>query len=226
MKKIQLIGSVRLHVKVGFKSGRIKENKARRVANIAWDCLLPPVVKGFVEPNPAFWKKMLALIGLTEQSFRANNVFQNHQALARLEEFKQIMTFYEGLADKELSRRLITDDEYEKLRTTALSFMAAPFSGNDVPHPDSGLVALIADLHTDTVGNQILYEATGEPYVMIAFIDNEKSPRLVVGLAFNHYEFSEGTGTRLSDEDWKKRVYETPAALPRKPFFYSSLLPN
>jgi hypothetical protein len=152
-------------------------------------------------------------------------VFQNHAALSRLQEFKQIITFYEGVAENELNAQPISDDEYEKLRTTALSFMAAPLSGSDVPHPDSGMVALIADLHTDTLEKKILYEATGEPYLMIAFVDNENSPRLAVGLAFNHYEFSEGTGPRLSDEDWKKRVYETPAALPQKPFFYSSLLP-
>jgi hypothetical protein len=187
---------------------------------------LPPIVKGYVEPNLAFWKKLLALIDHTERSFRANNVFQNHAALSRLQEFKQIMTFYEGLAEKELSAKPITDDEYERLRTTALSFMAAPLSGSDVPHPDSGMVALIADLHTDTVENKVLYEATGEPYLMIAFVDNESSPRLTVGLAFNHYEFSGATGIRLSDEEWKKWVYETPAELPQKPFFYSLLLPR
>jgi len=185
---------------------------------------LPPVVKGFIEPNLDFWKRLVALISQTEQSFRTNNVFQNHTALSRLQEFKQIVTFYEGLAQKELKGQAITGDEFEKLRVTQLSFMAAPFSGSDEPHDDSGQVALIADLHTDAVENKVLYEATGEPYLMIAFVDNESSPRLVVGLAFNHYEFSERNGTRLTDEDWKKRVYETASSLPLKPFSYHALL--
>ena len=187
---------------------------------------LPPVVKGFIEPNLDFWKKLIALISRTEQSFRTNGVFQNHTALSRLQDFKQIVAFYEGLADKELQQQPITNDEYEKLRVTQLSFMAAPFHGTDEPHEDSGQVALIADLHSDAVENKVLYEATGEPYLMIAFVDNESSPRLVVGLVFNHYEFSEGIGTRLTDEDWKKRVYETTGSLPLKPFFYRALLPK
>ena len=187
---------------------------------------LPPVVKGFIEPNLDFWKKLIALISRTEQSFRSNNVFQNHTALSRLLDFKQIVTFYEGLAEKELQQQPITNDEYEKLRVTQLSFMAVPFHGTDEPHEDSGQVALIADLHTDAVGNKVLYEATGDPYLMIAFVDNESSPRLAVGPAFNHYEFNEGIGTRLTDEDWKKRVYETNPSLPLKPFFYRALLPK
>jgi hypothetical protein len=187
---------------------------------------LPPVVKGFVEPNLPFWRKLLALIGRTEASFRANNLFQDRAAFSRLQDFDKIVALYEGLADKELRGQAITEDEYEKLRTTQLSFIAAPLDGTDVPNPDSGKVALIADLHTDAAAGRILYEGTGEPYLMIAFVDNENSPRLVVGLAFNHYEFSEGFGTRLTDEDWKNRVYDTGSALPPKPFWYSSLLPK
>jgi hypothetical protein len=187
---------------------------------------LPPIVKGFVEPNLAFWKKLVALIDRTEQTFRANNVFQNHSAMPRLQEFKKIVSFFAELAEKELQGKALTDDEYEKLRTLELSFMAVPFGNSDQPHEDSGKVALIADLHTDAVGNKVLYEATGEPYLMIAFVDNENSPRLVVGLVFNHYEFTGNTGTRLTDEDWKKLVYETPSSLPIKPFSYSTLVPK
>lgn len=186
---------------------------------------LPPVVKGFVEPNMDFWSKLLMLIDANKQMFNANNVFQNHTALSRLQDFKGIVSFYQGIAQKELNGQPITEDEYEKLRDTDLSFMADPFGGEVDIDPNTGKVALVADIHTDAVDGQILYEGTGKPYLMLAFVNNENSPRLVVGLAFNHYEFTGLLGgQRMTDEDWKTKVYDDPSSLPQKSFWYQSLI--
>jgi hypothetical protein len=186
---------------------------------------VPPVVKGFVEPNMDFWSKLLTLIDTNKQMFNANNVFQNHTALPRLQDFRNIVSFYQGIAQRELNGQPITEDEYEQLRNTNLSFMADPFGGETDIDPNTGKVALVADIHTDTVDSQILYEGTGKPYLMLAFVNNENSPRLVVGLAFNHYEFTGPLGgQRMTDEDWKKKVYDNPSSLPPKNFWYQSLM--
>jgi hypothetical protein len=186
---------------------------------------LPPVVKGFVEPNMDFWSKLITLIDANKQMFNANNVFQNHAALSRLQDFRNIVAFYQGIAQKELNSQPITEDEYEQLRNTDLSFMASPFGGETDIDPDTGKVALVADIHTDVSSSQILYEGTGKPYLMLAFVNNENSPRLVVGLAFNHYEFTGPLGgQRMTDEDWKTKVYDNPSSLPPKNFWYQSLM--
>ena len=83
---------------------------------------------------------------------------------------------------------------------------------------------LIADLHTDALTQQILYEATGEPYVMLVLMGNEGTVRLAVGVAYNHYEFAGPLAGRYTDADWQGRVYENRAPLPEKNFWYKSLV--
>jgi hypothetical protein len=184
---------------------------------------IPPVVKGFVEPNMVFWNRFNELLDRTEQFFVKNDLLKDRTPLARLQEFKKISIFYSDLAKKELQGQPISDDEYEKLRTTNLSFMAEPFNA-DAPDENSSKVALIADIHTDALKGKILYEATGKPYLMLAVVSNEQTPRIVASLVYNHYEFIDNLEKRLTDENWRKSVYGKTNKLPPKNFWYQSLL--
>ncbi|MDD2680625.1 MAG: DUF3160 domain-containing protein [Patescibacteria group bacterium] len=184
---------------------------------------LPPVVKGFVEPNLVFWQRFNLLLNRTEQLFNDNNLFTNQSAAERLSEFKKISLFYADIAEKELRSQAISDDDYERLRTVKLTFMAQPFEALD-PSESSYQTALIADVHTDMLKNQILYEATAKPYLMLAIVANENLPRVVAGLVYNHYELTDPIGKRLSDESWRQQVYQTSETLPTKNFWYQSLL--
>jgi len=184
---------------------------------------IPPLVKGFVEPNLEFWNRFNKLIDSTELLFEDNNLFADQSAKERLSQFKKIVTLYTGVAEKELRSQTISDDDYEALRTTKLAFMAQPFEAVD-PTETSGQTALIADIHTDMLKGQILYEATAKPYLMLAIVGNENSPRVVAGLVYNHYELTDPIGTRLTDENWRNRVYKDNSLLPAKNFWYDSLL--
>lgn len=182
--------------------------------------VIPPVVKGFVEPNLEFWQRFNTLLAKTDQLFNDNQLFVNESARDRLHQFMDISSFYEGIAKQELAGTPISDDNYEKLRVTKLSFMAQPFEPLD-PTETSGQTALIADIHTDALTSQVLYEATGKPYLMLVLVGNEASPRLTAGFAYNHYELTGALGKRLSDEDWRAQVYG--GQLPAKNFWYESL---
>ena len=184
---------------------------------------LPPLAKGFVEPNLEFWNRFNKLIDKTTLLFEDNHLFENQAAKERLSQFKKIVTLYTKIAEQELRSQVISDDDYETLRTTKLAFMAQPFEAVD-PTETSGQTALIADIHTDMVQNQILYEATAKPYLMLAIVGNENSPRVVAGLAYNHYELTDPIGSRLTDENWRNRVYKDNSLLPAKNFWYDSLL--
>jgi hypothetical protein len=184
----------------------------------------PPVPKGFVEPNLVFWQTLQRLVAYTSAGYHKYNLFPLElEEHGRLQEFKRQVEFYTSMAVKELRGQPLTEAEYEKIRTKELSYMAEPFDYHSGEYKDlrSGL---IADVHTDLFKNQVLYEATGEPYVMLALVGNESQTRLTIGVAFNHYEFTGPLTTRYTDADWQARVYETPKKLPPKNFWYGDLL--
>lgn len=202
-----------------------KQSYAELGGGGAEDTAKPPIAKGLVEPNVLFWRKLENLVNYTQQLFEKNNLFQDHSAAERLTEFSGIVESLKILAEKELKGEPLTEEEYEKIRTLRLAFMGDPFDSAEQADETTGRVALVADIHTDAVGGDILYEATGEPYLMLTLVANEGSPRVVIGVVFNHYEFTAPLGgKRVTDEDWKEKVYEKPEDVPPKNFWYDSLL--
>lgn len=180
---------------------------------------VPPIVKGFVEPNLEFWNRFTALLNRTDKLFTDNNLFKNQSAKERLDQFKATTALYTKLAEQELRSEPISDDDYETLRTTKLAYMATPFETVD-PTETSAQTSLIADIHTDMVKNKILYEATGKPYFMLAIVGNENSPRVVAGLVYNHYELTSNIDKRLTDETWRNTIK---SMILTKNFWYDSL---
>jgi hypothetical protein len=184
----------------------------------------PPVPRGFVEPNLAFWQTLQQLVAYTSAGFRKYHLFPMElEEYGHLQRFKRQVEFYTSLAVKELRGQPLTEEEYEKIRTQQLAYMAETFEAISGEREDlrSGL---IADVHTDLFKEQVLYEATGEPYIMLALVGNEGRTRLTIGVAFNHYEFTSPLTTRYTDADWWHRVYETPKTVPPKNFWYGDLL--
>jgi hypothetical protein len=185
---------------------------------------MPPVPKGFVEPNLAFWENLGRLVDYVEAGYRKYGLFKNDlEEYGHLHRFKEAVAFYASLAAKELQGIPLTEAEYEKLRTEPLSYMAEPRDPNVILEEKDRRAGLIADVHTDVVQGKILYEANGEPYVMLVLVGNEHTARLALGVAFNHYELTGPLATRYTDADWQSRVYEHPADLPEKNFWYKSL---
>ena len=185
----------------------------------------PPVPRGFVEPNLPFWLELRRLVDYTCAGFAKHGIFESELTEnGRLGRFKKQVDFYADLARKEFTGEEITPEEYEGLRTYTLSYMAEPFEESAVFEEKDKRSALVADIQTDTKTGRVLYEAIAQPYVMIVLVGNENHPRLTVGAAFNHYEFTRPSDGRLSDSEWQQTVYDNTADLPPKNFWYSGLL--
>lgn len=188
---------------------------------------VPPVVKGFVEPNMDFWYRLQRLVTYTRQGFEENDLFSDQ--LYKIEMLEEAVDFYTMIAEKELKGEQITEAEYETLRTKSLEWIAAPMDemGDPIMDAEEKRTAMIADIHTDTIKSQILYEGLARPYIMIAYVANEGSPRLTTGLTFNHFELTGPLGgERYTDESWEEWVYDNPSQMPEKNLWYHRLFVN
>jgi len=186
----------------------------------------PPVPKGFVEPNLPFWYALQRLVHFASEGFKKHRLLERErEQYGHLGRFQKQVDFYAGLAEKELLGIQITEEEYESLRTYSLGYMAEPLdAAESFRDPEDRRSGLVADIFTDKMTGRILYQGTGEPYIMLALVGNENSPRLTLGIAFNHYEFTGPIDVRLTDADWQAKAYDNPNALPPKNFWYKELL--
>jgi len=100
-----------------------------------------------------------------------------------------------------------------------------PDTGEEGP----GRTALVADIFTsvsNTHGDNVLYEANGQYMLMLALVGNERSPRLVTGVVFSHYEFLKPLDRRMTDQEWQGVVYKGQGEMPPKNFWYDALMPG
>jgi hypothetical protein len=182
----------------------------------------PPVPKGFVEPDMEFWTRMLALSQLTEDGLASRGLLED-DIKGRMDDFITNLKFYQSIAQKELTNAKITDDEYEQLRTNFynVSGLIMPFDGEEIQEKDKK-PDIIADIATDAAKNQILYEATGNPLLMLVFVSDQGAPRLTLGVTYRQFELTAPLGgNRLTDDDWRTKVDN--GDLPPTPFYYQDL---
>ncbi|MBF0543961.1 MAG: DUF3160 domain-containing protein [Candidatus Riflebacteria bacterium] len=183
----------------------------------------PPCPKGFVEPNLPFWNELQRLVDYTNSGLKKLKIQESErEEYGRLNHFQKKVEFFRTFAEKELAGETISTEDYEKLRLTTLSQLASPYDSLDYTDEDRRS-ALIADIHTDATKGKVLYEANGEPCFILALVGNENTPRLTIGVEFNHFEFTGPLTTRMSDQTWQEQVYKKADALPKKNFWLEGL---
>jgi hypothetical protein len=83
--------------------------------------------------------------------------------------------------------------------------------------------AIIADVHTDALKSQILYEADGIPnYIYVAVKDNNGT-RLTKGLVYSYYEFTNPLRQRLTDATWQQWNYSSTVKMLKMPDWSTEL---
>ncbi len=175
---------------------------------------LPPAVKGYVEPDLTFWNRIITLAETTERGLKDRNVFPQEFEY-KYKAFIDSAIFFKQIAEQELQNQKISDDDFEKLRTISLNLrqVVSPIGNQELTEKEKR-AGIIADIHTDAIHEQVLYEATGKPFIIYAVVKDTNGARLTRGAVFNHYEFTDSLDERLSDEDWQTKVYDGQGQLP------------
>jgi len=76
---------------------------------------------------------------------------------------------------------------------------------------------IITDVHTDIGGDlpvsrpaSVLNVGTALPRLMVVTVDSCQGPRAYAGVVSTYTEVLEEGLTRLTDDEWKSRVYDAP----------------
>jgi hypothetical protein len=201
-----------------------KQSYAERGGGGDTDIPLPPVVKGYVEPDVTFWNRLTSLAemtqtGLTQRGLMPEDFSHRYKILV------ESLQFFKDIAGQEAANQTISDDDFEKLRTINFSLerLTEALPGEELTTKERR-AGLIADIHTDAVHGQILYEATGKPFIMYVAVSDVNGTRLTRGLAFNHYELTDALERRLTDEDWQAKVYDGKSSLPAGDYWSQDLI--
>ena len=185
---------------------------------------IPPVPKGYVEADGVFWSRITELAKMTAGGLKIRNLMPEYFG-ERYDSFIAECEFFNQFSDQELRNETISDEDFEKLRQSGHVFesLTAPLPGEELTDKERR-AGIIADIHTDAVTGQILYEATGKPYVIYTAVKDANGDRLTRGLVYNHYELAGPLTERYADEDWQAKVYDGQGALPAADEWSSDLV--
>ncbi len=166
--------------------------------------------RGYVEPNPAVFLRLASLAKATREGLEARELLSETDAdsLKRLE---TLSSSFATMAEKELAGLLLTDDEYDLIRSYGGQlehFWREAVHDIFQPHRSqvSGLpAALVADVATDPNG-LVLEEATGYIDAIYAAVPVDGKLRIAKGGVYSYYEFTWPIDDRLTDAKWREML--------------------
>jgi hypothetical protein len=172
----------------------------------------PEPPRGWVEPNPEAYARLLALARMTRDGLDSRGLLTENTAtnLARLDD---LLVFLQEAAQQELAGKPLTEDDYYRIRfyggeLEAITLAAAdPEEGEGMPFFDEDdQAALVADVATDPNG-YVLEEAIGRIFnIYVVVPDGRGGLQIARGGVFSYYEFSWPMNDRLTDESWREMV--------------------
>ena len=183
-----------------------------------------PVVKGYVEPNVAFWKKSIELLDQTSKCFERYGLMTPRTKNITLC-MKEQARFLLAMSEKELEGKVLADEEYDQLKYIGATFenisvelIRNPeqrlYEWNAVQGPERN-VALIADVYTANTDNNpqksILYAGVGQADELYVVVEVQGYLYLMRGSVLSYRELTRPYGEqRMNDEEWQQQLEQQP----------------
>ena len=170
----------------------------------------PPEPKGYIEPNPVFFKQLSLSIDQMLGQLKGSD-FITEEYLDKFTLFRELAHKAEAIAQKEVSGELVTREDYRWIENVGDSFdstLLLPRDANVIADPSYLQMALIADVASDAVEGRVLEDGTGAPQRIIVLVkDASGGTRLTVGYVYSWFEFA--AMKRWNDFEWKKIIYSS-----------------
>ncbi len=168
--------------------------------------------RGYVEPNPEAFARLLALTRMTQEGLAEQGILTD-QSRWRLSELEETLIFLLRVAEDELAGTPLSEDDYARLkmfggwleRMTLAAADTEPDSHSNVFSEDEQ-AAIVADVATDPNGF-VLEEATGRIFeIFVVVPDGQGGLVLARGGIYSYYEFPWPMDDRLTNEAWRAMI--------------------
>lgn len=183
-----------------------------------------PIVKGYVEPNTAFWKKA---IGLTETmtAFFEKYGLTTERVTTTTQSLRDQAEFLLAVSEKELRGEELTEQEYNSIEIIGATFENISLDlirekdqylqGWDNVESADKEISVVADVYTANSENNpkqsILYEGVGPAYEIYVVVEIGGYLYLTRGAVFSYREFERPLyEQRMTDEEWQQKLKEYP----------------
>jgi hypothetical protein len=167
----------------------------------------PP--KGYVEPNPEAFARLLALAQMTHSGLEDRGLLDD-TTRGNLDNLIDELQFLLEISLKELNGTTISDEDYWRIQyfggwLEAMTIAAADPPADDVGHNylEDQKSALVADVASG-YGNA-LEQGVGYP-TPILVVSPLAPYHLTLGAVFTYYEFIVPANERLTDEAWREML--------------------
>lgn len=183
----------------------------------------------YVEPNMDFYIALNKLLKDTVENVDFNSMGKEYKD--KFQKLAEMSNKLIEIVELEMTDRPISEQQ-NKYLTTVPSLLArivlsaeAGMAGY-IEDTDSIKLPIIADVFTQSEAGAVLEIGTGIPYRMyVTLNDNHGGKRVATGYTFSYYEFHHPMSDRLTNEKWRKEVYNTNADLSeRLPFWSKDIL--
>lgn len=177
-----------------------------------------PPPRGYVEPNPEAYARLLALAEMTRNGLAVRGLLDEITA-GNLDNLTEKLVFLLDISQRELNGGQITEDEYWRIQFYGGWLESMTLAAADAD-PETGARDRLEDQKSPVVADvatgmgRVLEEGVGFPtYIYVILPDAPY--RIAVGVVYTYYEFIVSPDQRMTDEAWREQLEtETAPAQP------------
>jgi hypothetical protein len=181
----------------------------------------PEQIKGYVEPEPDFYARVAALIGMTRDGLVSRGLLVKSTDPSEQSDYNTLNTLYnlaldlKHISEKELTNTPLTSDEYSLIQYYGGQLEHITMAASDPQNPnDQGNIdlsdqdaAVVADVATGgPLLDQALEEGTGRIMEIYVVVPIDGKLVLTRGGIYSQYEFDQPSSNRLTDQQWQQQL--------------------
>ena len=188
----------------------------------------PPLPTNYIEPNlPFFTGARLMVRDLCQKAASFGILPESYAGV--LESFDALLGTTVRIVRDEVSDSAISADDNRFIRSIPekLSQIVRSMEYNEgEADPEELKMAIVADVYTHVDNKKVLEVGVGIPNrIWLLLSDGQGGKRIARGYTFSYYEFYHPMDDRLTDEQWRKVVYDASSDLSKyEPFWEAGVV--